>query len=495
MAKEFGYKIDNNPLMKGDIPGDYPPKEPKKFIDYLEELFTCSTNQYHIRLARGFWYFFNLTKLVEEHLKKPSDFYFTEIHPKKIIFRKIGASQEPKELDTDFVIYNEQINYHNDLRNDLVFTKIMMHNYQGNPYIPSLFSSMRREIILDKIEDRGDFTEQDINRYRYKYSFFDKHESVVKKNDWIIIKQINQSRNFLFRVTSVNPKNKIVELKYIPPTSSNIERSDFDYNSSNLLNRCIYYKNINPCIYYFHMLGIYLYNIFFLGVNEKNNFELVQRVFDKINIEQYFTILNEEEVKISFSPLQDKNVQKSDALGQSVKLQQIQKLLAHMYLKLTFVNAKDSYYSSYDKDIDRILSVKKDVFVLEEKIADLLGIDLSGKLESYMSDEALEQYSDRLSFLNEEETDFFLPFHELVFDSVSINDVFYSGNQPKIWNKKIPIVSAIAVSFVAVLCAFLIGLLLGSQDNNIQNSDTESLLLKPFLYQLNDYKKFFSEAP
>ena len=453
MAKEFDYKIDNNPLMKGDIPGDYPPKEPKKFIDYLEELFTYSTNQYHIRLAKGFWYFFNLTKLVEEHLKKPSDFYFAEIHPKKIIFRKIGPYQEPTELDTDFVIYNDQINYHNDLRNDLVFTKMMMHNYQGNPYIPSSFSSMRREIILDKLEELDDFTEQ--YRYKYKYSFFDKHESVVNENDWIIIKQINQSRNFLFQVDNVNPKTKIVELKYIPLASNNTEKSNFDYNSSNLQNKCIYYKNIDPCIYYFHMLGIYLYNIFFLGVNKKNNFELVQRVFDKINIEQYFTILNEEEVKISFSPLQDSKVKNSKLLTQSAKLQQIQKLLAHMYLRLTFVDAKDSYYSSYDKDIDRILSVKKDVSVLEEKIADILGITLSGKLESYMSDETLEQYSDKLTFLDEKEANFFIPFHKLVFDSVAINDVFYGDRQTKIWKQKVPIIQAI----VCILCRCILCLL------------------------------------
>ena len=488
MAKEFGYKIDNNPLMKGDIPGDYPPKEPKKFIDYLEELFNYSTTQYHIRLAKGFWYFFNLTKLVEEHLKKPSDFYFAEIHPKKVIFRKIGVYQEPIELDTDFVIYNEKINYHHDLRNDLVFTKIMMHNYQGNPYIPSSFSSMRREIILDRFEELDNWIEQ--GRYKYKYSFFDKHESVVHKNDWIIIKQINQSRNFLFQVDSVNPKEKIVELKYIPLTSNNTAELDFDYNSNNLLNKCIYYKNIDPCIYYFHMLGIYLYNIFFLGVNEKNNFELVQRVFDKINIEQYFTILNEEEVKISFSPLQDTKVKNSQFLTQSVKLEQIQKLLAHMYLKLTFVKAKDSYYSSYDNDIDRILAVKKDVSVLEEKIAELLGITLSGKLESYMSDKDLEQYSDRLAFLNGEKENFFIPFHKLVFDFVAINGVFYSEKQPKIWKQKIPIMRAIAVSCVAIFCAFLIGLSVGSKDNNIKNLDTESHLLRQLLPQLGETRKF-----
>ena len=486
MAKEFGYKIDNNPLMKGDIPGDYPPKEPKKFIDYLEELFTYSTTQYHIRLAKGFWYFFNLTKLVEEHLKKPSNFYFAEIHPKKIIFRKIGAYQEPTELDTDFVIYNEQVNYHNDLRNDLVFTKIMMHNYQGNPYIPSSFSSMRREIILNRFKELDDFTEQ--GRYKYKYSFFDKHESVVHKNDWIIIKQINQSRNFLFQVDSVDSKKKIVELKYIPIASNNIEEFTFDYNNRNLLNRCIYYKNIDPCIYYFHMLGIYLYNIFFLGVNEKNNFELVQRVFDKINIEQYFTILNEEEVEISFSSLQDIQVKNSQLPTQAVKLQQIQKLLAHMYLKLTFVNGKDSYYSSYDNDIDRILSVKKDVSVLEEKIADILGITLSGKLESYMSDEDFKQYSDKLAFLNEEKENFFIPFHELVFDCVAINDVFYGDKQPEIWKQKITIIRAVAVSSVVVFFAFLIGLLVGSSNNSIKNSDTQSHLLRQFLYQISENK-------
>ena len=509
-------------------PADYPPEKPTKFIEYFEELHTCPTDRYHVRLARGIWYFFELIQVVKEHLKKnsiKSCYHFAEIYPKNIRLLKKEPFNEPEKLATKVTVYINTTTYHNDLRNDLVFTKILSRNNQGNPYVPSWFSSMRREITLEKLEELSNSTkEQKI--YRYKYSFFDKYKAIVYENDWIVIKQINRSQNFLFQVINVNHQEQIIDLKYISPTSNNTEQSNFDFNNSQEFNRYIYYKNINPCIYYLHMLGIYLYNIFFLGVIEENCSEISYQVFNEIENNQYFANLDDGEVKLSFSPLEDSNGD-----SQSNKLQQIQKFLAHTYFKLTFANAEDSYYSSYDDDIERIESVRSDAYKLAEMIAEILGLENRVALESYMSDKKLQKYSQQLSFSRES----FFPFHKLIFDSVTINGRFCGGNQQKIDNLQQTIENQnqienqlkienkqqideqqnkiknlqqtinnqlkiekqlktsrnriIIASVIAVLCALPIGFFMGSNYNGTENQGTEnqttkSHLLKPFLHQL-----------
>ncbi|MDJ0726495.1 MAG: hypothetical protein QNJ38_15400 [Prochloraceae cyanobacterium] len=442
MAEKFTYSNINNQLMIGRLQDNNIDNEENNFSIDLDKLFNYSEDKYHIRLIRGYWFFLKLSLLVEEHInisdKTNVDFHFVEIDPKKIIYKRTSTD---KLLDTNSVLYNNKENYYNDLKNGNIYQKIMLRNPLGYPYVPSLFSNMRREIKLKRIEiDNPTINSENSENstehfYQYKYSFFDTYENIINENDWIIIKEGRTEQNphniFLFKVTHVNQKDKIIELKYIED-----QNQIFDYHSNNLLlEKCTYYKNINPCIYYFHMLGIYLYNIFFMGLGKKNNSELVHKVFDRINIEQYLTKINEEEVIIDFLPLQDSNVKNNNinhpnSFKKSIKFEQLQGFLSQIYLKLTFNNAKDSYYSSRDNDSERILLLKEDLRKLEVKINDILDIETPGKLKSYMSDENLQKYSEKLTYT----TKSFLSFDDLILDSVRINGFSCNKNNQKIIN-------------------------------------------------------------
>ena len=410
----------DNLLYKGVVP-PYPSEREEKFIDSLQALKALPIDKYDQRLKQGIWYFSQLTRLVKAHLENPSDFYFAEIHPQNIVIRKPNSSNQSKTLDTNFVVYRSKGAYQNDLRSDLVFTKIMMRNYQGNPYVPKLFSNMHREITLEKVEDENPAANR--NKYQFKYYFSDKYENKINIKDWIVIKPINQSHNRLFQVIEVNANNQVITLQSIPNpdiTEPNLEPIFTSRASiNNELKRCIYYKNINPCLYYLHMLGIYLYNIFFLGINN-NDYELVQNVFNKIQNEQYFIALNKGSVQLKFSLAdEEENITiqgflsrllgDDDKPQETNKLQKILRFLVHIYLKLSFADGENSYYHCANNDDDRIYLVLNDIDKLKNKIADFLEIN-PAKLD-YLITESNSENSDL--------TKSFPSFHKLIFSQVS----------------------------------------------------------------------------
>ncbi len=420
----------DNLLYKGIIP-PYPPEKEEKFSDSLQALKKLPVEKYNQRLQQGIWYFYELTKLVKAHLANSSDFYFAEIHPQNIVIRKPNSSNQAKTLDTNFVVYRNKEAYQNDLRSDLVFTKIMMRNYQGNPYVPKPFSNMHREITLEKIKDET--SADNYNQYKFRYYFSDNYENQVNINDWIIIKPINQSHNWLFEVVKVEPKNQIIILEFIPNPEISQPNLELLFTSRTNINhelkRCIYYKNINPCLYYLHMLGIYLYNIFFLGI-KNNDHELVQNVFNKIQNEQYFINLNEGAVELTFAlpELQDHNtspgflsrfLKDKEQPTETDKLKPILQFLVKIYLKLSFDDSKNSYYSCDNNKIDVIDAVLDDISELKRKIADLLEIKVA-KLECLSIKNKTNNSNSIID--NRDIINSFPSFHNLVFSQIGFGE-------------------------------------------------------------------------
>ena len=420
----------DNLFYQGIVP-PYASEREEKFIDALQTLKDLSIDEYDRRLQQGVWYFSQLTKLVKTHLENPSSFYFAEIHPQNIIIRKPNSSDRSRTLDTNFVVYRSQQSYQNDLRSDLVFTKIMMRNYQGNPYVPKLFSNMHREITLEKLE--GEYSIDRRNNYQFKYYFSDKYGNKINKNDWIVIKPIKQSHNKLFQIIEVNTKNQLIALKSIP--NPDILETSLEplftsrANINNELKRCIYYKNINPCLYYLHMLGIYLYNLFFLGI-DNNDYELMQNVFNRIQNAQYFATLDRGSIELKFSPPDREKNNNNQGIFSKIfrgndnnldRLPEILRFLVYIYLKLSFAESENSYYSVANNDDDRIYSVLEDIDTLKKKIADLLEIP-AAKLD-YLSTKSNSEKS--LKIMREEGSDIatnFPSFHNLVFSQISFSE-------------------------------------------------------------------------
>ena len=423
----FGFKQSQNKLYNRWIKSISTSVE-KDFIEQLKMIGSLSKDKFQIRLEQGFWYLNCLSKLIKTHLQNNSDFYFAEIIPSNILIKNSKNSLRPESLDTKFVVYKNQQAYENDLRNDIVHTKIRIRNHQQNPYIPSYFSSMRREIILIPYKER------EPNKYLFRYKFSDKHENKLYVDDWIVIKPQNRIEHLLFKIVNIDSQSEIIELKFIPKESSDNQDeannsftlSHYD-NSENVLIKGIYYKNINPCIYYLHMLGIYIYDLFFTGL-ENNNYELIQRIYNKINTDLYFICLDRVQAKLRIKPieLEAEETQKTSWMPifrrdnsnnknfqEFNNFKQMLALLAQIYLKLTFSESEQSYYCSNSNDLLRIGAVLEDIDKLRRMIADLLGIQ-AAQLESLRSSNEISSCEKLLDICDRADSENMFSFHRLI---------------------------------------------------------------------------------
>ena len=422
----FGFKQTQNSLYNRSIKSTYTSIE-KDFIEQLKILRSLSIDKVQIRFEQGFWYLNRLTKLIKSHLENSSDFYFAEVIPSNIFIKNSKNSLRPESLETKFAVYKNQQAYENDLRNDIVHTKIRIRNYQQNPYIPSYFSSMRREIILTPDRDK----EQ--NKYLFRFNFSDKHENRLYIDDWIIIKPQNRIENLLFKIVNIDLHQKIIKLQFIPKESDdNNEEPSLGFtlnhyeSNENISIKCIYYRNINPCIYYLHMLGTYIYDLFFMELGN-NNYELIQRIYNKINTDLYFLALNQEKAKLKIKPLElEKDNQKTSWITrfrrdnsdnksfQKFKIfKQILALLAQMYLKSTFPESEQSYYQSFNNDIFRIGAVLEDIDRLRGIIADLLDTQ-AAQLESLRSINEQDSCGQLLNLLDDPNFENIFSFHRSI---------------------------------------------------------------------------------
>ncbi len=391
----FAFKKVHNLIYNRQLVSSIPPEERDlDFGEQIQLLPNLPDDKFGFRLVRGFWYINQIAKLVREYLNKidsdsntpNSGFCLAELQPKNIIIENSINNGQPDKLKTKFVVYQNQNTYLDDLREDLVFTKITIHNYKANPYVPFYFANLYRNISLKR---EGEV---------YKYSFSDRYENKVYKNDWIVIRSVDRTQNSLFRIVNVDAEQNLLEIEPVP-FSKNIDiRNDS-------LDRCIYYKNIVPCIYYFHMLGIYLYNILFIGL-VNNDLELIQKIHDKISCDIYFQQVNSnlnKSISIEIDDSSIKNNNQGSLISNLFKsnkkhrdnMQKIQDLLDFVtviYLKLTFSSSEQSYYRSHDRDNQRINNVLDDINILKEKIANLM--EMSGaEIEQFVSEENLDKDS------------------------------------------------------------------------------------------------------
>lgn len=362
------------------------------FSEQIQFLQNLPEEQLTFRLVRGFWYINQIAKLIREYLSRiesasnnsNSRFCLVELQPKNIIIENSVNSGQPDKLRAKFVVYQNAQSYLGDLREDLVFTKITIHNYKANPFVPFYFANLHRDVSLKRVENL------------YKYYFFDRYENKVHANDWIVIRSVDRTQNSLFKIVNVDSQKRLLEIESVP-SSENIDIRD------DSLDRCIYYKNIVPCIYYFHMLGIYLYKIFFLGLGN-NDLELIQKIHDKISCDIYFEELNNYnnhtaslEIDNSNSKIDDDGswilslFQKNKKTKKNLrKIKDLLDFVTVIYLKLTFSDSKQSYYSSHTRDDLRINNVLDDLNLLRDKIADLT--EMSGsQIEQFVTEESINK--------------------------------------------------------------------------------------------------------
>ena len=330
-------------------------------IDRLNKYTPENTREYARRLSEGIWYFRRLVKMIQDTLVNDSKKRFlAQMVPENI------EITNNRELTFANFVYTEEQNYLADLKEDRAYTSIPGDG--KNPYIPDYITYMRREIKLISKE----------NPNQFQYSFFDALSSgdEIETDDWILInKELWQVESIDKGLITIHPHDSHVEEPYTPSVDEQKKRY-------------VFYRNIEPCKYYLEMLGIYLYNIFFVGIDPDmskkpmitNFYNQMARLHDNWSIIRLIPDSEPSEMdKQDVELIKSYDEKIYHTLDKESQLSIIQLSLVYLYFKLTFNRCATSYYQSHPDTVQRILAIEQYV----EKIQAMIEIFLQlggGKL-------------------------------------------------------------------------------------------------------------------
>jgi len=342
----------------------------------IERLQSLGLDELPLRLARGVWFFKALIQLVRNSIEDKNVF-LSEMLPKNIVV-KTDSQGNPTSLGFVYSTYKQEEDYKNDLKNDLFHTKITRDIL--NPYVPNYLASMRRAIRLEPIAGRAN---------TFTYMFPDTSSlsgDNLEGGDWIVID------NDLWVIHTVANGNEITVVADGGSSKELALRSAQDKFID-----CIYFSRIDPCVYYFHMLAIYIHHIFFVGINGTTKSKPLV-----VNIAQGAANLAQSSKVIDLSLT---SVKRADA---AKKLDPIFQFTTQMYARLAFPDNEKSYYNPSIDNLSCLLPINTDATFLQTMIEDLIeeGHTRLDKLITKVDKaelakgKILKSFSERLDFNN-----------------------------------------------------------------------------------------------
>lgn len=365
-----------NPLYSGNIVQESE-AEYGNFWDYLQETQGLLEEKFPERLAVGLWHLEKIIDLIRGSLSGEDEMFFLELTP-----QNINTDFKQRKSTARYSIYRDEDSYLADLAGDLVRTKLI--DDLTNPFVPSYLAFMRRKIMLCKspkflaaakqsMPSTNGEAKVEFDSYRFLTSSL--YGDDINSGDWIVVRGTN---HLLLNV--LRCQNTKLQLKLHPFDNvlSNVLEID---NTSEL--SAIYYKKLDRCIYYLHMIGIYIYHLFFVNLTNNNyNKPRIENYIRSFGIDavkslqikevESFKSANSSDGNLLSSMLKSRKIVDPKAEGRE-KLHIILKKLAQIYLKLILTENKDSYYSSNKKEESEIfISVSQDVSDLRIDIANLL---------------------------------------------------------------------------------------------------------------------------
>jgi serine/threonine protein kinase len=273
---------ENNPLISGKLPGppskkSGPPENLREEIADIQAIsFTDKINSsFSKRVSKSVFRFTQIIQLIKskivnqemkqifpikDDISEAQEFFFAELAPENIAL-------SDNKLILKIIVYEKLKDYLKDLRDDVVHVNKIFYN-PLNPFSPGeAIGYIRREIMLQKVDSSLD------NKYAYKFVEASPFGDEIQPGDWIVTTSKNKQ---IRRITTVeglhltlsDAVNLIGDDKLDTTANSKVEENLKKTQSPRYdsINVHYYYKNIDVVSYYVSMLGIYIYQLFFVNI-------------------------------------------------------------------------------------------------------------------------------------------------------------------------------------------------------------------------------------
>jgi len=400
------YQIDSQEAQSSQSSSDF-----SRDLVILKQL---SKQDFPRRLIKGIQYFEKLIQMVQKFASNEITYFF-ELLPKNI-------TQDQSGFGPRYAVYESGRRYLEDLKKDFLYTKI--NRDPGNPYVPASFNFIRRTVHLKDVKGNSsqppDLATCLNNRlnvpvtplesavvkaqkpstlYCAHYEFLDAspYDDRIRQGDWLLIKA--KGNFYLWQVSSVRGESRQLQLS-IPPEEEDWKEYE---NTFRMMEEeemeAIFYKDLSPTMYYLNMLGIYIYHLFFVGLDsnshDKPPLENAIRSFgvsliEKVRIENLekqndkqtttdFCTKPKSRNRLFFGRPKNSNPELPLAVPnlKEEQLSQIVLSLAEIYLRLVFVESQDSYFSKRNRSLEEcLIDVKEALYKLKREIADFLNVEV-----------------------------------------------------------------------------------------------------------------------
>ncbi|NET10587.1 MAG: hypothetical protein F6K16_39020, partial [Symploca sp. SIO2B6] len=366
------------------------------FESDLKTLTQLKKQDFPKRLCQGIQKFEKLIGLIQTYAASEIAYFF-ELTPSNIIQDKAGL------LGPRYTVYEDQSFYLEDVKKDSLYTKV--NRGIGNPYVPTFLNFIRRPILLQGVRYNINRTPATLDCSTYQFSDISPYGSMVRENDWILVK--TQGKSYLLAVNAVNSTPSDQDswmLRLSIPVDDEEERkayeSVFKSKDGGEPIEAVFYKDLSPMQYYLNMLGIYIYHLFFVGLDgntpDKPSLENALRSFG-VDLIEKVKIATPGGLGVTRQPVQTmpKSPKKTSGglFGRSKKVTPVQApapvtnpketlmreivlTLTWMYLKLVFVESQDSYYLEKETLEEMMISVRSSLRKLKDQVAQFVGCDV-----------------------------------------------------------------------------------------------------------------------
>ena len=347
-----------------------PKKENKTLSEILENLSAIERKNYYQRLIQGIWCIDNLNRrIMADTIRRSDKDYLKFLSPEEIIY---DTESHLHDFKLPVSAYSQKRELLEDIRYDYLHTKIDKNI--SKYFIPGYFYFLRRYIDLKPASINVG------NKYKYKFLDISPYGNSIENEDFIVLKRNknDEKDNIILEICDVDSESRTFSVKY-PPLydSGNIDIREIilsDYPGKEF----VYYQNINPCKYYFLMLGKFFYRAFFIGLINEDN---LQPSFSHI-LECTLSSLGKEkcegiEFKLpSLKPYLDKingNLAKNKHEKKAKeKLIDLICSLLEIYVLLSIPQLKNSFYNEFYNKRNTVTGFQSKLGNLKSKIAEFI---------------------------------------------------------------------------------------------------------------------------
>lgn len=298
------------------------------------------------QLLFGSYYFTKTIDLVFSNTNN----YFQQILPAYVTyFEKKGKGEF--ELDPLQVWHSRE-----EIKSNLIDNRLeRLVRSAKNPFVPNSLAGSMREIVLFRVEDYSDFSQEHravACGYRFKDASFLRSE--VSIGDLVICQRK------LWEIIDKKEEYLILEMQIQEGESdTKISWPNVGYEEATI------FSDLNPIKYYLDMLGVYLLHLVFVYS------PFTTTTPDRLDVKSLLDVL-EVGPKIYLSNPDSKNANN--------KIQEILAKYVLLYLKLTLHDSIDSYYYLYsNSDISDVgallIPVKEFAEARYKQVIKLLGLE------------------------------------------------------------------------------------------------------------------------